>query len=96
MYNGHGDVVNLTDATGASVARDNNGNLVQSATSYASGASVVLTLSYDPLDRQVTLRDGDRSYSYDPDSNALSIQTQIPARARPSSGRRRPMMAAIG
>ncbi len=58
---------------------DNNGNLVQSATSYASGASVVLTLSYDPLDRQVTLRDGDRSYSYDPDSNALSIQTQDPS-----------------
>ncbi len=53
MYNGHGDVVNLTDATGTSVASDAYdtwGNLTASSESFAGGTGWINPSRYDGRD----------------------------------------------
>src|SRR6185437_4458154 len=44
---------------------DNNGNLTKTVASYGSSSPVTLTYSYDMLDHQLTLSDGNRTYTYD-------------------------------
>lgn len=71
------DSANVTQSS-VSNSYDNNGNLLNSATSYGSTTSVVLQRSYDALDRAMTLNDGSRSYVYDTNGNVTNMAVNAP------------------
>ena len=55
---------------------DANGNLVQKQTTAANNSTTTVNATYDPLDRQITMTDGNRSYTYDANGNVLTMQVQ--------------------
>jgi RHS repeat-associated protein len=56
---------------------DANGNVLQKVTTLADGSQVTSISTYDALDRQATLNDGSRSYTYDLAGNVTHMQVVV-------------------
>lgn len=55
---------------------DADGNVVQKQTAAANNSTTTVMATYDPLDRQISMTDGNRSYTYDANGNVLTMQVQ--------------------
>lgn len=58
---------------------DADGNVLQKVTTLADGSQVTSISAYDPLDRQETMDDGSRTYTYDPAGNVTHMQVLTPS-----------------
>ena len=57
---------------------DANGNLLQKITTLVDGSQVTSVSTYGALDRQATMDDGSRSYTYDLAGNITHMQVVVP------------------
>ncbi|HEY7418997.1 MAG TPA: RHS repeat-associated core domain-containing protein, partial [Ktedonobacteraceae bacterium] len=64
--------------TTATYTCDANGNKLTEIDNFPGGTNTTITWTYDPLDRQKTMNDGVRSFTYDVNGNVTQMVVNVP------------------